>query len=158
MAETPPIYKEHGQTYAADTCVPLVQAAKAGQVRHQALVCGHYPGQKLPRGALPGVKTVGFWDADHPQDWGLDWHRNEGIELTFLETGRLAYSVDGQDLIAQARRPDDRPPLAAPPRGQSARRRRATALADSRRGRPPAASGMEMAAVAGAFGGRSARN
>ena len=99
MAETPPIYKEAGQTYAADTCVPLVQAAKAGQVRLQALVCGHYPGQKLPRGVLPGLKNVGFWDADHPQDWGLDWHRNEGIELTLVETGRLAYSVHGQDMV-----------------------------------------------------------
>jgi AraC family L-rhamnose operon regulatory protein RhaS len=98
MAKTPPIYKEHGQTYAADTCAAVVQAVKEGQIGHHALVCGHYPGKKLPRGALPGVKTVGFWEADHPQTWGLDWHRNEGVELTFLETGRLAYSVDGQDL------------------------------------------------------------
>ena len=45
-------------------------------------------------GTLSGLKTVGFWDADHDQAWGLDWHRNEGLELTFLETGTLAFSVD----------------------------------------------------------------
>lgn len=61
-----------------------------------ALVRGHYPGRKLPRGALAGVKTVGFWDADHDQDWGLDWHHNEGVELTFLETGAMAFAVDHQ--------------------------------------------------------------
>ena len=52
----------------------------------------------MPREALPGLKTVGFWHADHAQDWGLDWHRNEGIELTFLETGRLAFHVGGHDV------------------------------------------------------------
>ena len=85
MIAGPPIYKEPGHTYVADTCGPLVQAVEEGQVRLHALVCGHYPARKLPRRALPGVKTVGFWDADRGQDWGLDWHRNEGIELTLLE-------------------------------------------------------------------------
>ena len=55
-------------------------------------------GAKAPPHTLPGVKSLGFWDADHRQDWGLDWHRNEGIELTLLESGRLPFSVDGQDL------------------------------------------------------------
>ena len=43
---------------------------------------------------LPGVKTVGFWDARCAQEWGLDWHRNEGIELTFLERGGADFAVD----------------------------------------------------------------
>ena len=34
---------------------------------------------------LPGLKMAGYWDADSDQDWGLPWHRNEGIELTLLE-------------------------------------------------------------------------
>jgi len=101
MVQTPAIYKEAGQTYVADTCCCLARAVEQQRVGLRALVCGHYPGRKLPRGALPGVKTVGFWDAEHPQDWGLDWHRNEGIELTLLERGRLPFSVDGQDLVLQ---------------------------------------------------------
>jgi AraC family L-rhamnose operon regulatory protein RhaS len=91
-----PIYEEHGRTYAADACDPLERAAAAGQVQLQALSRGHYPGRRLPRAALPGVKTVGFWDAARPQDWGLDWHRNEGVELTFLESGAIDFAVDDQ--------------------------------------------------------------
>jgi AraC family L-rhamnose operon regulatory protein RhaS len=51
---------------------------------------------------LPGVKTIGFWDADHKQEWGLDWHRNEGIELTFLESGGLSFAVDAQKFRLKA--------------------------------------------------------
>jgi AraC-like DNA-binding protein len=90
-----PIYEESGKTYAADTCEPVRRAVAAGQIRWESLARGHYPGRRLSRTALPGVKTVGFWDADKRQDWGLDWHRNEGIELTLLETGSIAFAVDG---------------------------------------------------------------
>jgi AraC family L-rhamnose operon regulatory protein RhaS len=41
---------------------------------------------------------VGYWDAKQEQSWGLPWHRNEGIELTFLETGTMPFSVDGKEL------------------------------------------------------------
>ena len=67
---------------------------RQGRVRLEALVRGHYPGRKLARGALPGVRTVGFWDAAEPQDWGLDWHRNEGLDLAFLEPGSIAFAID----------------------------------------------------------------
>ncbi len=33
-------------------------------------------------GRAAEVRTVGYWNAKHDQGWGLDWHRNEGIELT----------------------------------------------------------------------------
>lgn len=87
------IYKEHGRWYHADTCGPLVEAARRGQVRLQALARGTYPGFPLPRTALPGLCTVGFWDAKGQGTWGLEWHRNEGIELTFLETGTLGFAI-----------------------------------------------------------------
>lgn len=99
-----PIYQEHGKTYQADTCAPLTQAVQTGLLHTTALVRGHYPGRQLPRHALPGVKTVGFWDARYPQDWGLDWHRNEGVELTFLERGGVDFAVDRHTCQL---RPDD---------------------------------------------------
>lgn len=68
----------------------------AGEIRCEALARGAYPGRRLPDGVLAGVRTVGFWDATQPQRWGLDWHRNEGLELTFLERGRVAFGV-GQE-------------------------------------------------------------
>ena len=97
-----PIYQEQGKTYEADTCRPVVHGIETGQLRHVVLARGHYPGRRLPRAALSGVKAVGFWDAGRRQDWGLDWHRNEGIELTFLESGTLAFSVDGKDFSLEA--------------------------------------------------------
>jgi len=97
-----PIYQEHGRTYEADTCRPVVRAVEAGRLRHFALARGHYPGRRLPRGALPGVKSVGYWDAEHRQDWGLDWHRNEGLEITLLESGGLGFAVEGREFPLKA--------------------------------------------------------
>lgn len=97
MPRPAPIYRNHEETYQADACSPLVDAVAGGRVRLEALVHGHYPGRKLPAGALPGVKTVGYWDAAQDQDWGLPWHRNEGIELTFLERGVLGFALDGAE-------------------------------------------------------------
>lgn len=99
-----PIYQERGRTYQASNCAPLVRAARLGRVELTALARGQYPGRKLDRLSLPGVKTVGFWDAKSSQDWGLDWHYNEGIELTFLERGGMAYAVDRHKCRL---RPDD---------------------------------------------------
>ena len=89
-----PIYQEQGHTFQADTCAPLAAAVRRGHVQFAALARGHYPGRKLHPRALPGIKSLGFWDARYAQDWGLDWHRNEGIELTYLECGGLAFAVD----------------------------------------------------------------
>jgi len=91
-----PIYRERGRTYHADACVPLVEATARGELRYEAFGRGAYPGRPLPRGVLPGLRGVGVLDAARPQSWGLDWHRNEGIELTLLETGRMPFAVEGR--------------------------------------------------------------
>lgn len=91
-----PIYHDEGRIYEADSSRSILGAAAAGQVRLVALVHGHYPGRKFPRHTLPGVKMIGFWDTTSDQGWGLDWHYNEGIGLTFLESGRLEFGVDGE--------------------------------------------------------------
>ncbi len=96
MSKTVPIFRTHEETYQADACGPLRRAHSAGEVSLHALVHGHYPGSPLPAGSLPKLKAVGFWDADHDQAWGLPWHRNEGIEVTYVETGRLGFAVDGE--------------------------------------------------------------
>jgi AraC family L-rhamnose operon regulatory protein RhaS len=96
-----PIYKDHDESYLADSCQPLVEAVEEGQARLEALVRGHYPGRKLPPGELAGVKTVGFWDIQGPQPWGLPWHRNEGVEITFLESGRNGFGVDDRSYVLQ---------------------------------------------------------
>jgi AraC family transcriptional regulator, 4-hydroxyphenylacetate 3-monooxygenase operon regulatory protein len=95
MASKTVTFRDEEQVYHADTCVPLEAAVARGQVRLKALARGTYPGGRMPKTWLPGLKTVGYWDARGKQEWGLDWHRNEGIELTFLETGRVPFAVDG---------------------------------------------------------------
>jgi AraC-like DNA-binding protein len=104
MSSIIPLFDFRGQQHRADDCRPLIEAADAGRVRLNACVHGHYPGKKLPRNMLRGLKSVGFWDANHDQTWGLDWHRNEGIELTFLETGGLDFGVEDASYLL---RPND---------------------------------------------------
>lgn len=65
-----------------------------GSLDFAACVHGHYPGAPLPPDTLPGLKSVGYWDAKHEQQWGLDWHRNEGVELTFCSAGSLAFAAE----------------------------------------------------------------
>lgn len=93
MGTRPERFQAPDGCYEADTCEPLRAAAQAGELELRALVRGAYPGRQLPRGKLPEVKTVGYWDAPREQRWGLPWHRNEGIELTFLQRGHLHFGV-----------------------------------------------------------------
>jgi AraC family L-rhamnose operon regulatory protein RhaS len=74
----------------------LRAAVRRGEVRLEALVHPGYPGRVMPADMLREVSTVGFWDATKPQTWGLDWHRNEGIELTYVARGRTEFLVDAE--------------------------------------------------------------
>ncbi|VGO23347.1 HTH-type transcriptional activator RhaS [Pontiella sulfatireligans] len=94
-----PIYKEQGKTYHADSCDPLIEAVEKGELELSAIGRATYPGERVPGHVLPGLQSVGYWNARQEQSWGLPWHRNEGIELSFLETGSMAFSVDGQDIF-----------------------------------------------------------
>lgn len=89
-----PVYIDHGKTYHADSCEELRKAVARGEVSFAAVCRGNYPGRQLPKKLLTGVCSVGFWDATHMQDWGLPWHRNEGIELTWLETGSIDFQME----------------------------------------------------------------
>jgi AraC family L-rhamnose operon regulatory protein RhaS len=55
----------------------------------------------LSHDTLPGLKTIGHWDARTEQQWGLPPHRNEGIEISFLESGRVAFTVEDCEQVLQ---------------------------------------------------------
>jgi AraC family transcriptional regulator, 4-hydroxyphenylacetate 3-monooxygenase operon regulatory protein len=98
MRRTPPIYTDQGKTYHIDTCGPQIRAIEEGKIVLHALSHGHYPGHPISRREdLAGLSSIGFWDAVTDQDWGLEMHRNEGIEMTYLETGEMPCTVDGED-------------------------------------------------------------
>ncbi|MBI2421466.1 MAG: AraC family transcriptional regulator [Candidatus Hydrogenedentes bacterium] len=97
MPQGPPIYRDRDHLHQADTCSALVNAVEQGAVRLEALARGTYPGKPLETHMLPGLKSIGYWDASHEQDWGLDWHRNEGLELTYLESGEIEFAVSSHE-------------------------------------------------------------
>ena len=96
-----PIFRDNGRTYHADSCVPVVEAVRRGELRLESRARGTYPGLPLPPGVLPGLRTLGYWDASRKQTWGLPWHRNEGIELTYLETGRTGFALVHRQFVLQ---------------------------------------------------------
>lgn len=98
----PAVFSSPSATYHADRCEPLRAAVRRGEVRLAALVHRGYPGRVMPAGMLPEVSTTGFWDATGTQTWGLDWHRNEGIELTYLARGRTEFLVDTESFTLES--------------------------------------------------------
>ncbi len=93
-------YEANGIVYHADTCLPLVDAYNRKKLKFKALARHTYPGDRLDKNTL-GLNSIGYWDANEPQDWGLDWHRNEGIEFHFLESGTMPYSQENKEMVLQ---------------------------------------------------------
>jgi AraC-like DNA-binding protein len=91
---TKPTYKGRNARYEIDRCEPQNRAIETGKILFHALTKGHYPGTPVPKNILPGLNSIGHWNAGGAQDWGEDPHRNEGVEITFLETGSTAFAVD----------------------------------------------------------------
>lgn len=97
----PATFRSQAELFHADTCTPLEAAAARGEVRLSALARGTYPGRRLPPRDLCEVSSLGVWDASRDQQWGLDWHRNEGLELTYVSAGRLPFAVDGRSFVLE---------------------------------------------------------
>ncbi len=93
-------YEADGIVYHADTCLPLVDAINRKKLKFKALARHTYPGDRLDKNTI-GLNSIGYWDANEPQDWGLDWHRNEGIEFHFLESGTMPYSQENKEMLLQ---------------------------------------------------------
>jgi AraC family L-rhamnose operon regulatory protein RhaS len=93
---TKPTYQTRRIRYEIDRCEPQNRAIETGKINFHALTKGHYPGTPVPENILSGLNSIGFWNAGDAQDWGEDPHRNEGIEITFLETGTMAFVADGK--------------------------------------------------------------
>jgi len=91
----PATFRSPKQLFHADTCEPLKAAADKGKVRIEALGRGSYPGERLPKNDLKEICLLGYWDAACDQSWGLEWHRNEGLELSFVEAGQVPFAMEG---------------------------------------------------------------
>jgi AraC family L-rhamnose operon regulatory protein RhaS len=89
-------FHQDGRTYVADSCEPLKRAAREGELELLAWGRGTYPGPRLPLRRVTAVRSVGVWDARRPQRWGLPWHTNEGLELTYVARGKVPFAVEGR--------------------------------------------------------------
>lgn len=94
-AAVEPLFHFRRRRYRIDRCAAQIDAVRQGKITLRALSRGHYPGEKLAASALRRISSLGYWDAAGTQDWGLEEHRNEGIEIVYLETGRQVFTVDG---------------------------------------------------------------
>ena len=74
---------------------------RRGETRLIARARGHYPGHRLPSRRLPGLRSIGYWDAVGPQSWGLPMHRNEGLEICYLLSGETAFATDEEEVLMQ---------------------------------------------------------
>jgi len=90
-----PIYQSEADRFEIDSCEPQLKAMREGKIELNALSKGYYPGKRMNSNILPGLTSVGFWNCRGSQDWGLELHRNEGLEIVFLETGGMGFEVDG---------------------------------------------------------------
>ena len=97
-----PIYQNAEDPLEIDDCGPQFRAIREGKSELHALSKGHYPGKRMNSNILPGLTSVGFWSCRGSQDWGLNSHRNEGLEIAFLETGGMGFEVDGRVHALQA--------------------------------------------------------
>jgi AraC-like DNA-binding protein len=88
-----PVYQARCQRFDIDRCEPQTRAVREGKIEFHALTKGNYPGMPVPKNILPGLNSIGFWSAGSAQDWGEDPHRNEGIEILFLETGSMVFTL-----------------------------------------------------------------
>ncbi len=94
-------FRTENELFHADTCEPLKQAVVNQRLKLEALGRGSYPGERLPNNDLKELCMAGYWNATAPQDWGLDWHRNEGIEIGYVNAGKLPFSVGEKSMTVQ---------------------------------------------------------
>lgn len=83
--------------FVADTCAPLRDAGEQHRITLNAFGRGNYPGTSMDPNVLPQIASVGSWVATNDQDWGLGWHRNEGIEFTCVSAGSVDFSCEDHD-------------------------------------------------------------
>ena len=97
------IYQEKLKQHQIDSCLPQISAFEKGKIKLQALTHGNYPGREIPATLIPEISSMGFMDAIGEQDWGMEDHRNEGIEICLQESGENVLAVDGKNYTMPAK-------------------------------------------------------
>ena len=94
-------FRTDEELFHVDNCDPLVEAVNRGDLRLEALGRRTYPGARLPANDLRELCMAGYWNASAPQNWGLDWHCNEGIEFGYLSAGLLPFAIGAKSMTVE---------------------------------------------------------
>ncbi len=97
-----PTFRTDTSTYQASSCGPMRTAAAENRIEVRAVTHGHYYGTSLPEELLPGICTVGYWNAQADQNWNLAWHRNEGLELDYQDSGRNGFATPEHQTVLRS--------------------------------------------------------
>ena len=98
---TKPTYKARNARYEIDRCEPQNRAIETGKILFHALTKGHYPGTPVPENILPGLNSIGFWNAGkHHRIKGEDPHRNEGWKSPSLRPAQWLLRPTKKNAVA----------------------------------------------------------
>jgi len=93
-SQRPTVFVSADNRYVCDTCEPLKNAIKSGEISWTGFKRGLYPGAEFASAELDGLRLAAYWNARKPQNWRLPYHRNEGLEIAFVESGAVEFSAD----------------------------------------------------------------
>ena len=93
----PAMFRGSDGSYREDPTAPLRRAGARGDIGLWAWGRSDYPGEQLTEGDFPGLLSAGLWEVEADQDWGLDWHLNNGVEVTFVTRGHVAFATDTEE-------------------------------------------------------------
>jgi AraC-like DNA-binding protein len=93
----PAMFRGSDGSYRDDPTMPLRRARARGDIGLWAWGRAEYPGEPLAPGDFPGLLSAGMWEVEADQNWGLDWHYNEGVEVTFVTRGRVGFGTTQEE-------------------------------------------------------------
>ena len=93
VTRRPAMFRGPDGSYRDDPNAPLRRAGARGDIGLWAWGRADYPGEPLEPKDFPGLLSVGLWEVEAEQSWGLDWHLNEGVEVTFVTRGRIGFAT-----------------------------------------------------------------
>lgn len=96
IKQTPTVFISQDYKYVCDTCEALKGGIARGTIDWVGIKRGLYPGAEFSGRELDRLRLLAYWDAQKDQDWGLAFHRNEGLEIGFVERGAAEFSADPQ--------------------------------------------------------------
>lgn len=92
--QRPTVFISQDYKYVCDTCEALKGGIARGTIDWVGIKRGLYPGAEFKSKELDKLRLLAYWDAQKAQDWGLGFHRNEGLEIGFVERGEAEFSTD----------------------------------------------------------------